>query len=99
MLDAQFGIKPIKLASKGAKILPFNNNLPKLSSPIKNINVFNINEVIITPIKQTTTIIRINKNIFNVCFIVDFIKLCLQSQCSSSHISCIDFKEILFFNK
>ena len=65
-----------------------NNNLPKLSSPIKNINVFNINEVII-----------MNENIFNVCFKVDFIKLCLQSQCSSSHISCSYFKEILFFNK
>ena len=38
-LPAQLGIKPIILDKNGVKILPFNNRLEILSSPISCINI------------------------------------------------------------
>ena len=72
---AQFGIRPIRLATIGPKIFWFNSKLAIFSSPIKYTAVFMMNVIII-----------ININIFMVCFSADFKMLpSSQWQWSSSH--------------
>ena len=73
-LAPQFGIKPINEPKKGENKLSFKKTIfKKLSLTFSN-KIFTIKDAI-----------NIKINVLKVCLKTDLNKLCLQSQCSSSH--------------
>lgn len=88
-LDAQLGIKPIKLVMNGDIIVSFNNSFGRYSSP----NSSNTRVIINVAMKM-------NINVFIVCIKLDLNKFSSsQPQCSSSQIEYVCFSFFLFLSR
>ena len=89
-LDAQLGIKPIKLVMNGDISVSFSNSFDKYSSP----NSSNTSVIMNVAMKMKI-------NVFIVCIKLDLNKFSSSSQpqCSSSHIDYVCFSFFLFLSK